>query len=115
MAMQGEYGDIESRTRFRATLDEVLALARECARRYPESDAIASVLAQLEAMKKATDKGRDPPPEEREGFDAGLVAIRELEGTADKEVGDLAEAIHPVVAFYEDWPTDEEARAAAGG
>ena len=113
MAMQGEYGDIESRAHFRATLDDVLALAKECARRYPDNDAIASILAQLEAMKKATADGRDPPPDEREGYDAGLLAVRELDGTPDKEVGDLADAIHPVVAFFEDWPTDEEARAAA--
>jgi hypothetical protein len=112
--MQGEYGDIDSRAKFRSVLDEVLGLAKECARRYPDNGAIESITAQLESMKAKTANGKDPPPEEREGYDAGLVAIRELDSTPDKEVGDLVDAIHPLVAFFEDWPTDEQAKAAAG-
>jgi hypothetical protein len=113
--MTGEYGNLDSRAKFRATLKQTLDLATECARRYPGNTALGSIQAQLTAMKRATDNGRDPAPNEREGFDAGLVAIRDLDGTPDKEVGDLAEAIHPIVAFYEDWPTDAAAKAAASG
>jgi hypothetical protein len=114
MTVIGEYGTIDSRAKFRATLKQTLDLAADCAKKYPDNAAIESIHAQLQAMKRATDNGRDPPPNEREGFDAGLVAIRDLDGTPDKEVGDLAEAIHPVVAFFEDWPTDAAAAAGAG-
>lgn len=112
--IMGEWGSIDSRAKFRAVLKQTLDLAADLAKKYPDSAAIESIHAQLQAMKRATDNGRDPLPNEREGFDAGLVAIRDLDGNPDKEVGDLCEAIHPVVAFYEDWPTDAAAAAAAG-
>jgi hypothetical protein len=111
----GEYGDIASRGMFRQRLDEVLDLAGKCLRKYPGGSAFQSIHAQLEAMKRATAAGRDPQPAERRGFDAGLLAIRELEGVPDDDVGELADSIHAVVAFYEDWPTDAEAAEAAAG
>ncbi len=112
--MSGEYGDIDSRARFRTVLGEAIALAEKILKRYPKGPALGNVANQLRAMKRFTD-GRDPTEEERESIDVGLVAVRELEDFDDGEVAKLAEMIHPLAAFHEDWPTDEEAAAEARG
>ena len=107
----GEYGDIDSRAKFRARVSDVLALSEQCEKKMPSDPAIGSITAQLRAMKRNTMNGRDPTADERKGITAGLIAIRELDGTPDDDVAKLADAIHDVVSFYEDWPTDAAAAA----
>jgi hypothetical protein len=110
----GEYGDLDSRAKFRARVADVLTLAEQCVKRAPVDPALRSIMTQLQVMKRNTANGRDPGPDERKGITAGLIAIRELDGTPDDEVAKLADSIHDVVAFYEDWPTDAAAAALAG-
>ncbi len=109
-----EYGDIDSRAKFRTRVAEVLALAEKCEKKAPQDPSIRSIAEQLRTMKKNTANGRDPSPDERKGITAGLIAIRELEGSPDDDVAKLEERIHDVVSFYEDWPTDDVAASVAG-
>lgn len=116
MADPGEYGDLDSRAAFRARVAELVKTSAAMAKKHADlGDPISAIHEELQAMQRATANGRDPSQDEREGLESGLIAIRELEGAPDEDVTDLADAIHPVVAFFEDWPTDEEAAAAAGG
>lgn len=116
MADPGEYGDLSSRAAFRARVGELARRAATVAKKHPDlGEPLTAIKDELEAMARATANGRDPEPGEREELESGLIAIRELEGAPDEDVTDFADAIHPVVAFYEDWPTDEEAAAAAAG
>lgn len=110
-----EYGDIASRAAFRGRVAELVALSVSCASRHPDIPGLAKVRDELLEMQRATSGGRDPTADERADLDAGLIAIRDLAGAPDDDVARLADAIHPVVAFYEDWPTDDQAALAASG
>ncbi|MFO0614741.1 MAG: hypothetical protein U0414_19295 [Polyangiaceae bacterium] len=112
MAEPGEYGDIASRAAFRARLAELLEAVTACAAQHPDlADPLGAIREELEGIQRATANGRDPGEDDRGDLQAGVIAIRELEGAPDEDVTDVADALHPVLAFYEDWPTDEEAAA----
>jgi hypothetical protein len=104
----GEYGDIASRSAFRKKVDEALERTKKLLETYPAHPAFESILMQLTEMKRSTD-GRDPDERERGSLDVGLVAVRELDGFRDEDVTALDQLIHPLAAFYEDWPTDDVA------
>jgi len=112
--MSGEYGTIASRAAFREELRRAIAMASKLVAKYPAHPAFQVIGKQLDVMQKTTD-GRDPSEDERQSIDVGLVVVRELEGWREEDVFELGQAIHPLAAFYEDWPTDEDARREALG
>ncbi len=110
----GEYGDIASRDAFRKKLDGAIGLTKKLLTKYPGHPAFESIAMQLAEMQRTT-HGRDPSEDERASIDVGLVAVRELDGFREEDVSTLDQAIHPLAAFYEDWPTDEVAAREASG
>ncbi len=110
----GEYGDIASRAAFHADLDKCIALSDKLKNKFPGHPGLESISPQLAEMQRTT-TDRDPSPDERQKIDVGLVVVRELEGWPDDDVMTLGQLIHPVAAFYEDWPTDEVAAREAAG
>ena len=110
----GEYGDIASRAAFQKDLEKAIALTEKLKKTYSGSPSFESISLQLAEMQRTTD-ARDPSEDERKKIDVGLVVVRELEGVEDEDVAALGKLVHPLAAFYEDWPTDEVAAREAAG
>jgi hypothetical protein len=102
------YGDIDSRGAFQKKLDAAIAEAARLLGLYAQNPALTSVLEKLRAMKASSER-RDPTEDERRRVDVGVVVVRDLDGWPDPDVAKFGRTVHPLAAFYEDWPTDEEA------
>lgn len=83
-------------------LAEAIELARQLVERSNGFEVYAVILRQLEAMSSWTADGRVPTPEERDSIDVGLIAVRELDDDPDYQVGELADRLHELNAFFED-------------
>jgi hypothetical protein len=109
--MAGAYGEINSKGDYRRVLGEATDISRRLLKQKPEYPTMQRILKQLDAMKRWTDKGREPTEGERRNIDVGLVAAREFSGEAG-ELGELAQKLFALNNYFEDWPTDEEAASA---
>jgi len=109
--MAGDYGEIDSRAHFFRVLGEATDLARRILASSPGYEVMLRIEKELSAMKQWTDDGREPSEEERQSIDVGLVAVRELDG-GPYELQQLADKLHVLNAYFEDWPTDLQAAGA---
>jgi len=93
-----------------AEFDALLATTRaECAamlRREPGDGAIASVVRQLDALQATTRDGRCPSQQEKDGYNFGLIASRELDNYP------VADALY-ALASYVIWWGEPPPRGAA--
>jgi hypothetical protein len=107
--MGGVYGKIDSRDDFFRTLGEARAIAQRLLDLQPKNVVIARVDAQLDAMQRLGDDGREPTKAERETIQIGLIAVRELDAERDDDSGDLAKLLFGLQNYVDDWPTDAAA------
>ena len=83
-------------------------MARRILASSPDYEVMLRIEKELAAMKQWTDEGREPTQDERQSIDVGLIAVRELEG-GPYELQQLADKLHVLNAYFEDWPTDQQA------
>ena len=108
--MAGVYGEINSRADFHRVLGEATATVRGMLAASPRNPVMERIQKQLQAMARWTENRREPTESERRNIDVSLIAAREL--AEDGETGKLAERLSCLNNYFEDWPTDEEARSA---
>jgi hypothetical protein len=107
----GVYGEINSRGDFVRILEEAARISKQLQTRSPRDSTIAAIDAQLDAVRAWTAGDREPPPEARKSLDMGLRAVRELSETGDPIVDKFANRVQSIHNYFEDWPTDEAAKA----
>jgi hypothetical protein len=110
--MGGVYGEINSRADFFRVLGEARALARKLLQRSPGDPTLLSINRQLEAIAGWTAGGREPTKQERKSLDMSVRAVRELSNSGDPVVDRFSTTIMELDAYFEDWPTDEQAASA---
>lgn len=68
-------------------------------------------MAQLEAIRRWTDDGRDPTLDERKSIRLGALVARELEPAPDREIALLNEQLADLADYVKRWLTDEQMAA----
>jgi hypothetical protein len=101
---------INSRADFFRVLDEAIDMTHERLGRGLWSP-LQSIGAQLEAIKKWTDGGREPTVDERKLVDIGLVVARELEPAADVEEQRYNERLYEIQGYFGEWLSDAQLAA----
>jgi len=110
--MAGVYGEIDSRADFQRVLGEAMAITRRILQQRPDNETVEVIDTQLDAMTRWSTAGRDPTQAERKTINVGLIAARELDAGANSESGVLAQKLHALNNYFEDWPSDQAASSA---
>jgi hypothetical protein len=106
--MAGVYGEINSRADYHRLLRQATHFAVS---QSPSDTTMQQIRKQLDAMRLCTDNDREPSEKERRSLNVGLIAARELD-IATGKAKDLANKLHALHNYFEDWPTDEQAASA---
>ncbi|MGD0674447.1 MAG: hypothetical protein ABSC94_03465 [Polyangiaceae bacterium] len=110
--MAGVYGEIDSRAGFDRVLKEARAITRRMLKARPDNEVIEVIDTQLDAMERWTSGGRTPTQAERDTISIGLIAARELADVRNAEVEALLPKLYALNNYFEDWPSDDEAKKA---
>jgi hypothetical protein len=111
MATAGVYGEINSLADCHRVLSEALDITQRILAKRPNYAVMQRIHTELDAMKKWTEKGREPSKSERKRVDVGLIAAREFEN-AKGELAVLVDKLYCLNNYFEAWPTDEKAATA---
>jgi Tsi6 len=111
MAMAGVYGEINSREDCHRVLSEALDITQRILAKQPNYAVMQRIHTELDAIKKWTEKGREPSKSERKSVNIGLIAAREFEN-AKGELAVLVDKLCCLNNYFEAWPTDEKAATA---
>lgn len=106
MLLIDQYKYVRSRADFFVTLDLALRQASELLARSPHDGAVGSIRAQLEAMRRWTDAGREPTREERRSLTIGPLLVRELEPAPTDELAEWVDRVREVAGHFRDWLDD---------
>ena len=109
--MSGVYGEINSRRDYHRVLNEALDLTQRILAKQPNYAVMQRIHTELDAIKKWTEKGREPSKSERKSVNIGLIAAREFEN-AKGELAVLVDKLCCLNNYFEAWPTDEKAATA---
>ncbi len=103
------YKHLQGRADFQPLLTQLLAKTRALlppkAGQWP---AIESIVMQLDAIRRWTDNGRDPLPDERASITIGKVVVRELEPAPDASMAEYNEQLVELCDYFKRWLSDEE-------
>ena len=102
---------IQDRADFLRVLDDTLAETRRIAGTRVDYPPIESILVQLDALKRWTDHGREPTPDERRTLAFGQIAARELEPPQTDELQKYCEKLHELSSYVRLWLPDDELTA----
>lgn len=103
------FGLIDDRDSFRKVLADAQARTARILQARPQDTTFGKLSRQLAEMDTSTKNGRDPTRDERKHVDLGLVVVRELDPIEDIEVSELAERLHMLGAYYDEWPPTKKA------
>ena len=106
--MAGVYGEINSRADCHRVLSEASDITQRILAKQPNYAVMQRIHTELNAMKKWTEKGREPSKSELKIVDVGLIAAREFEN-AKGELAVLVDELYCLNNYFEAWPTDEKA------
>ena len=103
-----QYKHLRGRSDFQPLLATLLAKTRALLpTKVGAWPAIESIVMQLDAIRRWTDQGRDPLPDERASITIGVLVVRELEPAPDAAMAEYNEQLVELTDYFKRWLTDE--------
>jgi hypothetical protein len=104
-----QYKHLRGRADFQPLLATLLAKTRTLLpTKVGAWPAMESIVMQLDAIRRWTDHGRDPLPDERASITIGVLVVRELEPAPDAAMAEYNEQLLELSDYFKRWLTDAE-------
>jgi hypothetical protein len=99
---------VNSRADFFDVLRDTIRRTKDLLKKSPGNTTIDEIDAQLDAIRRWTDRGREPTKDERRSVAIGPRIVREFEPAPNDEIFDWTERLYEVEGYFKDWFTDDQ-------